>query len=102
MNYLKLLSQYNLEPLEIYDNSNPKLYLRINIYKNIVNDALSATVEKLDEYEIKPFTGKEVAHVSVWVRDDFCDMLMERISKEDELQILDSFVNALKEHGFEV
>lgn len=102
MNYVKLLSQYNLEPLEIYDNNNSKLCLRVNIYKSITDGELSATVERLDEYEIKPFTSEEVAHVSLWVRDDFCDLLMERIFKENELQILDSFVNALKEHGFEI
>lgn len=102
MTYAKLESQYLLQPLQLFDGKKSEIFLRVNIYKNPFDNSLSAIVERLDLYEIKPFSEKGCAHVDFWVKDDFCSMLIDKISKKNELQILESFIDSLRENGFEV
>lgn len=100
--YSKLLSQYILKPIKIHDERNSELILRVSIYHNMTDEALLANVERLDLYEVKPFGCKDIAHVNFWVLDDFCNTLMDRISKNNEMQILDSFIQSLNENGFDM
>jgi hypothetical protein len=96
----KLISQYTLEPIALDDKEKSEIFLGVNIYQNLANEFLNATVERLDLCEIKPFSSKEFAHVDIWVKDDFCSMLIERIHDKDEFNLIHSFIESLRNHGF--